>query len=79
MVKLAAEERLWIVLVTEPVAEETITVVVAPVVAERETLVLALAEADVDSDDELEELAVILNGNEYWKVDGLESRVSLKP
>lgn len=67
----------------EGVAVATKTVVVAPevvalvssalfkstdAVPERATLLL-----------ELDEPATILNGKEYWKVDGEESRVSLNP
>jgi len=33
---------------------------------------------EIEAEDELVP-ALILNGNEYWKVDGSESRVSLNP
>jgi len=91
VVALTVEDEFWIVLETEAVGdtEDILTVVVAldEEVADTEPLTLeadddadADADADTEPDTELEdEPAAILNGNEYWKVDGLESRVSLKP
>jgi hypothetical protein len=45
------------------------------------TVALLDTEPDTATEDEEpeDEEAVILNGKEYWKVDGSESRVSLKP
>lgn len=44
-------------------------------VAEIEAVAVAVAEAELEP----EVPAVILNGNEYWKVEGSESRVNLNP
>jgi len=54
-------------------AEDTTTVFVAGDTASAFPFKSAVLDA------ELEDEAVILNGNEYWKVDGSESRESLNP
>lgn len=87
VVELAAEEEISTVVEAEAVrdTEATFTVVVATVEPEvvvtsfpaREMLTLGVADADPDA--ELEDEPMILNGKEYWKVEVLESRVSLKP
>jgi len=80
------EDEFRLVLETEVMAVTeawaTFIVVVAPaevgvdiVDPLRVTAAILLAHADAELEDE----DVIMNGNEYWKVDGSESRVSLKP